>query len=135
MENNIGAKERAHRQTLAGKARGLISQTLKVEDSDESSLMISYSGFYLQIAFSELHPLLVFYMARPLNRQGTQKDIRVANELNLKSVLGSHAVNTEAGCYSYRTVHWLDAELTESRFMEILERGAGEAERAYAQLA
>ncbi len=135
MDNSINTKERAHRQALAGKARELIAKTMNVEDSDDSTLAMSFDCFYLHIAFSELHPLIVFYLARPLNRQGTQKDIQVVNELNLRSVLGSHAVNTEAGCYSYRTVHWLDTELTENRFMEILARGAGEAKRAYANIA
>ncbi|MDR1537190.1 MAG: hypothetical protein LBU32_04195 [Clostridiales bacterium] len=74
---------------------------------------------------------MLFYLARVLDRLGNRKDSWIVNELNLKSVLGSHAVNTEAGCHSYRAAHWLDAELTKSRFMEILERNAEESGRAY----
>lgn len=134
MENTISTKERARRCELAGQARSLITHTLPIEDADESSVMLGYGGFYLQIAFSELHPLMVFYLARALSKPCTRKDTQIINELNLKSVLGSHAINTEAGCYSYRTVHWIDTELTKARFLEILERGAEEAGRAYVQL-
>ena len=134
MENSINTKERARRRELAHQARALIAQTLPIEDADESSVMLGYGGFYLQIAFSELHPLMAIYLARALARQSTAKDVRLINELNLKGVLGSHALNPEAGCYSYRAVHWLDTELTKARFLEMLERDAGEAGRAYARL-
>lgn len=134
MENNINAKERARRRGLAEQARALITQTLPIEDTDESSLMLGYHDFYLQIAFSDLHPLLMLYLARALNRPSTVKDIQLVNKLNLSSVLGCHAINAEAGCYSYRAAHWLDAELTQARFWEILSRSAEEARRAYAQL-
>ena len=134
MTSTINAKERARRSELIDKARLPITQTLPVEDTDESSLMLGYGGFYLQIAFSEAHPLMVFYLARALNRPGNVKDIRRINELNLKSVLGSHAVNMDAGCYSYRAAHWLEAEMTTPRFLEMLERHVHEAERAYSQV-
>ena len=131
MDNTIKVKERTRRCELAAKARSLITESLPIEDADESSLMLGYGGFYLQIAFSELHPLLAIYLARALNRAGTVRDIRMVNDLNLKSVLGSHCVNTEAGCYYYRAVHWLDTELTKTRFIEILERSIQDAEFAY----
>ena len=96
------------------------------------TLNVNY--LYLQIAFSELHPLMVFYLAKSLEQPGSRKVSRLINEINLNSVLGSHAVNAEAGCYSYRTAHWLDTELTRYRFFEMLERSAYEAGWAYSQL-
>jgi hypothetical protein len=134
MECIIDTKERVHRRALADKARALIARTLPVSDADGSSLTSDCGGFHMQIAFSELHPLMAFCLARALNRPSSAKDVRLINELNLRGVLGSHAVNAEAGCYSYRAVHWLDTELTEARFLEILKRSMEEAERAYAEL-
>ena len=134
MSNTINSKERARRRELTGQARSLITRTLPIEDADESSLMLGHNGFYLQIAFSELHPLMVICMACPLNGPGVVKDLRIINILNLKCVLGSHAVNMEAGCYSFRAALWLDTELTRSRFLEILDRCTEEAVRAFAQL-
>jgi len=131
----MNSKERARRRELAQGARSLIAQILPVEDADGSSLMLGYGGFYLQIAFSELHPLIAIYLARALNRRTAAKDMRLINEMNMKSALGCHSLNAEAGCYSYRAAHWLDTELTKARFLEMLERGAEEARRAYAQLA
>lgn len=134
MANTINTNERARRKELAVQARALISQTLPVEDADESSLMLGYGGFYLQITFSELHPLMAFFLARSLNRPCTTKDMRSVNDMNLISALGSHCVNTEAGCYTFKAAHWLDTELTKDRFLEILERSVEVAERAYTKL-
>jgi len=50
-------------------------------------------------------------------------------------VLGSHAINEDVGCYSYRATHWLDTELTPERFFEILSRCVDEADRGYFNLA
>jgi hypothetical protein len=134
MESNFDTTERTRRQNLASNARKLISQTLEVKDVAGTPLQLQNSSFYLQVAFSELHPLVVLFLARSLNRQCGVKEMQLANELNLKSILGSHAVNVEAGCYSYRSIHWLDTELTKDRFLEILARSTEEAERAFAQL-
>ena len=134
MTSTTTTKEHARRSELIDKARVLITKTLPVEDADESSLMLGYGGFYLQISFSEAHPLMVIYLARALNRPGSAKDTRRINDLNLKSVLGGHAVNMEAGCYSYRAAHWLEVEMTKPRFLEMLERHVYEADRAYSQV-
>jgi len=132
---DLTLQEQERRKSLSAHARNLAMQVLPVEDSNESSLMLEYRGYFLQISFSQLHPLMVFYLARGQDRPSTQKDRRLVNDLNLKSVLGSHAINDEMGCYSYRVAHWLDTELTQTRFLEMLERCAEEAKRAYNQLA
>lgn len=135
MDDHLSRQEQKRRKELSDQARATIVRALPVEDADDSCVMLGFEGFYLQIAFSPLHPLMVFYLARGLDRPSTQKDRRLINDLNLKSVLGSHALNDEVGCYSYRTAHWLDCELTAERFLEMLERCAEEAKRAYSQLA
>jgi len=135
MDDHLSRQEQKRRKELSDQARATIVRTLPVEDADGSCVMAGYGGFYLQIAFSPLHPLMVFYLARGLDRPGTRKDRRLINDLNLKSVLGSHAINDEVGCYSYRVAHWLDTELTQTRFLEMLKRCAEEAKRAYNQLA
>lgn len=134
MDDHLSRQEQSRRKQLSDRARDTIVHTLPVQDADETSIMLGYDGFYLQIAFSEFHPLMVFYLARGLDRPGTVSDRRLINELNLRSVLGSHALNDEIGCYSYRSAHWLDAELTKPRFLEILRRCADEAARGYNRL-
>ena len=131
MDDRLSRQEQNRRKELSDQARAIIVSTLPIEDEDESSLMLGYDGFYLQVAFSSLHPLMVFYLARGLDRPSTHKDKQLINELNLKSVLGSHALNDEVGCYSYRSAHWLDTELSRERFLEMLGRCTEEALRAY----
>ena len=97
--------------------------------------MTGYRDYYLQISFSELHPLMVFCLAKALTHPSTHKQCEIANDLNLRSVLGSHAVNDEVGCYSYRATHWLDTELDATRFYEILDRCVDEADRGFYKLA
>ena len=57
------------------------------------------------------------------------------NDLNLNTVLGSHAINRTNNCYSFRITQWLDAELTEQRLFEILQRALEEAKKGYSILA
>ena len=108
---------------------------LTIEDSDETSLMLGWKDFYLQISFSALHPLMVIYLARSLKKPDTTRRRNALNELNRKSVLGSHAVNDQVGCYSFRMSQWLDSELTEQRLFEMLERCIEEASSGYSKLA
>ncbi len=129
--DDLSRQEQERRKQLSDRARAMIVRALPVEDADDTCVTLAYDGFYLQIAFSEYHPLVVFYLARGLNRASTPKDRKLINELNLKGVLGSHAVNDEVGCYSYKAAHWLESELTQERFYEILGRCAAEAGRGY----
>ena len=135
MVNCLSRKEQLRRKNIAEGAKKTIKNALEVESEDETCLMLEHNDFYLQIAFSPLHPLMVFYLARAVNRNSTSKDMRFINEMNLKSVLGSHSLNDDVGCYSYRAAHWLDTELTAPRFIEILGRCTEEAQRVYSQLA
>ena len=97
--------------------------------------MAGYRDYYLQISFSELHPLLVFCLAKALEKPSTARQRQMTNELNLHSILGSHAINDEVGCYSYRATQWIDAELDAPRFFEILDRCVDEADRGFYKLA
>ena len=112
----------------------MILSQLPVEDQDETSLMADYRDYYLQISFSDLHPLMVFCLAKALKKPSTPRQRQLTNELNLRSILGSHAINDEVGCYSYRATQWLDTELDASRFFEILDRCVDEADRGYGKL-
>ncbi len=87
-----------------------------------TSIMGPVSGLLPADLVFELHPLMVVCLAKALTQPGTAKQCRIANDLNLRSVLGSHAINDEVGCYSYRATHWLDTELDAKRFYEILDR-------------
>ena len=101
----------------------------------ETSLTLDHRGYYMQISFSPLHPLLVVCLAKAIRNPDGARKQQLANELNLHSVLGSHAINEDVGCYSYRATHWLDTELTPERFFEILSRCVDEADRGYFNLA
>lgn len=130
----ITKAEMLRRKELSDNTRKLISGLLTVVAEDETSIMTTYRDFYLQISFSELHPLMVFCMAKPLEGKmaALQKE---SNEMNLRSVLGSHSVNEEFSCYNYRATHWLDTQMDQSRFFEILDRCVDEACRGYHRLA
>lgn len=131
----LSQAEQQRRKQIAEKTREMVSSQFQIEGQDETSLMTDYCGYYLQISFSELHPLMVFCLAKALKKPSTTKQRQVINELNLRSILGSHAINDEVGCYSYRATHWLDAEMDSYRFYEILNRCVDEAERGYHTLA
>lgn len=127
----LSITEQNRRRELIKRTRFIILNEMRVEAQDETSLMLTYKGYYLQVSFSELHPLMVFCLAKALPGSVSVRQYNLVNDLNLKSVLGSHAINDEIGCYSYRATHWLDTDLTVSRFFEILDRCVDEAQRGY----
>ena len=132
--SNISIEEQNRRAGLAARARRLFCDCFAITSADETSITINYFGFYVQVSFSALHPLVMFCFAGTLRETGTDAQLKALNELNLQSVLGTHTVNPEAGCYAYRAVHWLDPELTRERLFELLGRFAGEAQRGYDRL-
>ena len=131
----LSKEEQLKRKSIAEHARRMILSQMPIEDQDDISLTLGYRDYYMQISFSPLHPLMVICLAKAMEHSGGEKKKQLANELNFHSVLGSHAINEDVGCYSYRAVHWLDAELTPDRFFEILDRCVDEATRGYSKLA
>lgn len=130
----LSTEEQQRRRQIANHARQMILEHLPVEDEDETSLTTYYREYYMQISFSSLHPLVVICLAKSIPNPDSTKKWQMVNQLNLNSVLGSHAINQEVGCYSYRSTHWLDTELTAERFFEMLDRCADEADRGYIRL-
>jgi len=120
---------------LAEQARLLISETIPIEETDEFSVMFRYRGFYMQIVFSNIYPIIVFNLARSLNHVPGINDSRIISVMNLNDLLGSHFINAETNLYLYRTIHHLDTGLSKERLLEILEYSTGEACQAYSQLA
>ena len=130
--NFFSNAEQKRRKEIVTRTRQMIKEHIRVEDEDETSLTASYQGYYMQLSFSSLHPLLVICLARAVSY--TEKTSQYINQLNLSSVLGSHVLNSEIGCYSYRATLWLDIILTPERFFEILSRCIEEANRGYSLL-
>ena len=126
--------EQRHRRKIAEHTRNMIYSKLNVTGEDDTSVMANYGDYYLQISFSKLHPLMVICLARPLRTAATLEQRKLINRLNLQSIIGSHAINDEVGCYAYRATQWLDTEMDERRFFEILDRCVDEAARGYIRL-
>ena len=92
---DLSQSEQRKRKEIAEHTRKMILSELEIESQDEISLMAGYRDYYLQISFSELHPLLVFCLAKALEKPSTARQRQMTNELNLHSILGSHAINDE----------------------------------------
>lgn len=131
----ISQEEQKRRSEIVKQMKKMLASQLQIEAEDEQTLMTNYHDYYLQISFSELHPLMVFCLAKSLKKPSTMKQRLLTNELNLRSVLGSHSINDEVGCYSYRATHWLDVVLEPKRFFEMLDRCVDEADRGILKLA
>lgn len=132
---DLPQEEQQRRKDIAEHTRCMILEQMPVDNQDESSLMMGYRNYYLQVSFSPLHPLMVICLARAIRKAHSPKKKELVNELNLRSVLGSHSINQAVGCYSYRATQWLDVELTPQRYFEMLDRCIDEAEHAYQKLA
>ena len=65
MEYDVQAlsiEETRRRKSLSDEARNMVKQSLTIEEEDDTGLMMMFEDFYLQISFSELHPLMVIYL-------------------------------------------------------------------------
>lgn len=125
---NLTSREK--RKEIVEHTRKMILEQMVIDDQDDTSLMTGYRNYYLQISFSALHPLMMICLVRSLHHINSQKK-QLVNEWNLKSVLGSHAINDKVGCYAYRATQWLDQDLSPQRYFELLNRCVDEADRAY----
>lgn len=125
----ISNEELARRRQIVAFAQATIMDSMQVEHGNDGMIAL-YRGFFLQISFSEVHSMVVICMARAL-KDDYIGVIRRINEMNLTSVIGSHAVNEDANCYTFRAVYWLDDVITGKRWLEFLDRCTEEAVRVY----
>ena len=87
LDYDLTRAEQVRRTDLAQKARRMILSHMKVEAEDETSLTLDHRGYYMQISFSPLHPLLVVCLAKAIRNPDGARKQQLANELNLHSVL------------------------------------------------
>ena len=127
--NSLSKEEKHLRKKIVGKVREMVKAQLPITVEAATSLATEYRGFFLQISFSDVHPLMMICLIKTIKL--TAKRYLMVNQLNLNSALGSHAVNDEICCYSYRATQWLDVEMSPDRFYEILDRCVDEATRGY----
>ena len=127
-------EELVRRKNLVAHARQVIVSQMPIAEEDENHLMTTYRDFVLQITFCDLHPLMVFDLAKQLDGNISKLKSKT-NEMNLTGVYGSHTINESIRCYSYRATHWLDTEIEAARFLEILDRCVVEATQGYQKVA
>lgn len=116
------------------KARNLIPRLIRMEPEDDGALSGFYHGYYLQVNFSEVHPLMVFSLVKPYYLPLHINMFRTLNRANLQCILGSHIINGDVGCYSFRLTQWLFSDLTEEQFLQLLDRSLAAAEQGFAEL-
>ena len=70
LNYELTKEEQVRRSTLANNARDMIRANMTVEAEDETSMTLDYRGYYMQISFSPLHPLLVMCLAKAIRNPG-----------------------------------------------------------------
>ena len=119
---------------LVENARSVISSQLELDLEEDGSLTGFYTGFFLVISFSELHPLMVVTLSKPYSLRVDVNTYRALNRTNISSILGSHSINNDVGCYSFRATQWLWSAMTEADFRLFLSRCQSAAEKGYTAL-
>lgn len=130
-ETELSQAEYQRRSEIVAETRALLINMFPIENQTDSTLGFVYAGFYLQIDFSALHPLLMLQFICACSRPVLKRDCSFVNRLNLKCVLGTHYLDHELGCYVFRVTQWLDATPTRERIIELIGRGCEEAARGY----
>ncbi len=132
-QRELSGEEILRRKKLSNNTRQMICGSLEIKTQEDNWVKASYKDFDLRIIFSELHPLMVLCLEKPIEDHTRASSLKT-NLLNLTSVLGSHCINVYNGFYQYRATHWLDTEITHPRFLEILDRCVIEASRGYKKI-
>ena len=117
---------------LVDNARNIICNQIDMDLEEDGSLTGIYAGFFLAVSFSELHPLMVVTLSRPYAFKANISTYRALNRINLNSILGSHTISNDVGCYSFRTTQWLFSAMTDDEFRLFLSRCQYDAEKGYA---
>ena len=115
------------RRALATYAWKLLHLYLPIEAHNESSVMAQYRGFYLNISFDMEQAIMVICLGKEIKHPSNNRQLRRLNELNTRSILGSHSIHDCMGCYLYRLTVWLEKELTSQRLFEVLDHCVEEA--------
>lgn len=79
----------------------MLRDALPIEYEDGMSLSVNLRGWYLQMSFSPLHPLMVICLAWAIPIPASVAQFLTTNEVNLHSILGCHTINSETWCYAY----------------------------------
>ena len=115
-------------------ARRLVVEKLGLDRETGGTYSGFYKDFFLVVDFSELHPLMVLTFSRPYPLHVNVHTYRRLNRTNQSSILGSHIMNNDVGCYSFRATQWLLSSLTEEDLYRILERCHADAQKGFAAL-
>ena len=92
----LSREESLRRKKLTANTRKMICGVLDIKAENKNSIATTHEGFFLQITFSDLHPLMAFCLEKPL----VEVNESVASKLNLAnlaSVLGKHCVYERDG--------------------------------------
>lgn len=68
----------------------MLRDALPIEYEDGMSLSVNLRGWYLQMSFSPLHPLMVICLARAIPIPASVAQFLTTNEVNLHSILHRH---------------------------------------------
>lgn len=132
--DNLTPEERKRRRKLVRSACNMMRKSYLVQAEDEMSMMICRNKYCLQVMFSESHPLMVLCLIKEFPILTYGELMEALNDLNNHSVLGTHGLNVENRCYTFRATQWLDSDLTSDRLSEMLYRCELEADRGYEKL-
>ena len=132
--SNLSDSDILRHHQLIEKARRVITGLLDLDLEEDGSLTGFYTGFFLVISFSELHPLMVVTLSKPYALRVDVNTYRALNRTNISSILGSHSLNNDVGCYSFRATQWLWSAMTDGDFRLFLSRCQSAAEKGYTAL-
>jgi hypothetical protein len=77
---------------------------------------------------------MVFSFCRPFTSKATVNTYRALNRANVNSILGSHSLNLDIGCYCFRATHWLFEDLSSIQLQRFMDRCLADAQKGYCAL-
>ena len=102
---NLTQTEQMRRKEIADHTRALVVNLLHVDAEDETSIMCGYRDYYLQISFSELHPLMVFCLAKAITKPNTVQSLCPGLPIDCEAVFALKGAHGAFGRAAVDPVH------------------------------
>lgn len=118
-----------HGKTIVETSKSVLRQTAVVLGENETTMVLQFRDYLVEVFFSEMHPLVVIKLVKIIDFQTDIDDYLIINKLNNDSIYGLHSFDIEKKRYCFKATQWLDSALSSKMFYEMLNQYDGEVQK------
>lgn len=118
-----------HGKTIVESSKSVLRQTAVVIGENETTMVLQFRDYLVEVFFSEFHPLVVIKLVKIIDFQSDIDDYLIINKLNNDSIYGVHIFDAEKKRYCFKATQWLENTLSSKMFYEMLNQYDAEVQK------